>query len=130
MISKLGGKNSLRLEGIIDFDKIDLKKINSNSNDIVTIAKEDIQEAIQIFIRWRERVIKEHRAGGKPKTNALSEVSANQKTPNSRLMALVPNALNQKRSVAPDLNSDLSLKEYFFDKLASKSPNSYEFLCI
>ena len=76
MISKLGGKNSMRLEGQIDFDKIDLKKMNSNSNDIVTIAKDDYQEAIKIFIQWRDRVIKEHRAGGKPKSNALSEVSA------------------------------------------------------
>jgi hypothetical protein len=80
MISKLGGKNSMRLEGQIDFNKIDLKKINSNSNEIVAIAKDDIQEAIKIFIQWRDRVIKEHRAGGKPKSNALSEVSANQKT--------------------------------------------------
>lgn len=76
MISKLGGKNSMRLEGQIDFDKIDLKKLSSNSNDIVAIAKDDIQEAIKIFIQWRDRVIKEHRAGGKPRSNALSEESA------------------------------------------------------
>ena len=50
MISKLGGKNSMRLEGQIDFDKIDLKKMNFNSNDIVAIAKDDIQEAIKMFI--------------------------------------------------------------------------------
>ena len=84
MISKLGGKNSIRLEGLIDFENMDVKKPSSRCNDIVAIDKNDFHEVIMKFIQWRERVIKEHKAGGKPKSNALSEVSVNTKPMNQR----------------------------------------------
>lgn len=111
----------MRLEGQIDFEKIDLKKPISNQNDIIALDKDDILEAMKIFIQWRAKARKDHKGSGKPKSNALSEASESTKPINKRMIGLVPNALNQKRSTAPEPKSDLSFKQYFFDKLASKS---------
>lgn len=87
----------------------------------MAIDADDLQDIMRTFIQYRDKITKEHKVGGKPRSNTLSENSANTKPMNQRQLALVGNSLNLKRGFAPEPNSDLTLKEYFFDKLASKS---------
>lgn len=54
LISKLGGKLSLRLDFDMEFDE----KISPSKPELVTIEMEDLQDAVQIFIQQRDKIIK------------------------------------------------------------------------